>query len=201
MAYLTLANSATHETEIKGSRFLALVAACDSSEEAEMMIAAARREHPHASHHCWAYRVGNSSRFSDDGEPGGTAGRPMLEVMLKRNLDHLVGVVTRYFGGTKLGAGGLARAYSGTLARALDGAGERLVQDRQAFRLQVPFEVSGALFSLTTNWPGLRQSEPQYTSAGLILEVSIEAPRQAAFLERLRDVSRGRARAEIIKES
>lgn len=74
------------------------------------LLAALKGEHPGASHHCWAFRFGEVQRFSDGGEPAGTAGRPMLEVLLKRGVDRTLAAVVRYFGGTKLGAGGLARA-------------------------------------------------------------------------------------------
>src|SRR5690606_6244865 len=94
----------------KASRFIGWAATVESEDEARELLAAARREHPTATHHCSAWRLGEVVRFSGDGEPGGTAGRPMLEVILKRDLQNVATVVTRYFGGTQLGAGGLVRA-------------------------------------------------------------------------------------------
>jgi putative IMPACT (imprinted ancient) family translation regulator len=110
MAHRTLARRAEHEDVVKGSRFVALVAPLEGLEDAERVLAASRARHPHATHHAFAMRWGSMMRASDDGEPGGTAGRPMLEVLLKHELDHVAAVVARTFGGTKLGAGGLARA-------------------------------------------------------------------------------------------
>ncbi|MDQ3398730.1 MAG: YigZ family protein, partial [Deinococcota bacterium] len=111
MSYLTVAGPGQHEEIIKGSRFLGFVAQVDSVEEALAFVEGVRERYRGASHHPWAYMLSPEYRFSDDGEPGGTAGRPMLEVLQRRELDRVIAVVTRYFGGTKLGAGGLVRAY------------------------------------------------------------------------------------------
>src|SRR4051812_2651564 len=121
--YLTVAREGEHETEAKGSRFLCLLAPAADEAQARQVIAAARAAHPSANHHCWAYVLGADGavqRSSDDGEPGGTAGLPMLQMLTRRGVRCAVAVVTRWFGGTKLGAGGLARAYGGAVGEALD---------------------------------------------------------------------------------
>lgn len=112
------------EDEAKGSRFVTTVAHAPSADAATELIDAVRAEFPDATHHCWAYVIGppGSSRAvgaSDDNEPAGTAGRPMLTVLLNSGVGDVVAVVTRYFGGVKLGRGGLVRAYGGAVKHAL----------------------------------------------------------------------------------
>jgi uncharacterized YigZ family protein len=121
----TIARPVDHDTVVKKSRFLAHLAPAGSVAEADAVIARLRKELWDARHHCVAMVLGthaDQARSSDDGEPGGTAGVPMLEVLRHRHVTDLVAVVTRYFGGVKLGAGGLVRAYSGAVASALDAA-------------------------------------------------------------------------------
>jgi uncharacterized YigZ family protein len=133
--YLTVARAGVHETEINRSRFLCALAPCATEEEAQQFVARVREEHPTASHHCFAYVIGADAsvqKASDDGEPGGTAGVPMLRMLLRRQVRYVVAVVTRYYGGVKLGAGGLVRAYGGAVGEALDAVGTRT---RKRFRL------------------------------------------------------------------
>jgi len=115
------------ETEVKHSRFLAVLRRVDGPVKAQEFLDEQRRRHPDARHHCWAYVTGNepserAERSGDDGEPGGTAGVPMLQVLRARDLVDVAVVVTRWFGGVKLGAGGLVRAYSGAVAAVVDAA-------------------------------------------------------------------------------
>ncbi|QCQ90053.1 IMPACT family protein [Rhodococcus sp. SGAir0479] len=115
------------ETEIKHSRFIAALRRVDTPADAQAFLDEQRRGYPDARHHCWAYVTGDepterAERSGDDGEPGGTAGVPMLQVLRARQLVDVAAVVTRYFGGIKLGAGGLVRAYSGAVAAAVDAA-------------------------------------------------------------------------------
>ncbi|MEH6457607.1 MAG: YigZ family protein, partial [Cocleimonas sp.] len=109
-----------HETIIKRSRFITTIAHASSADEANAFIASIKKEFPDASHNCWAYVAGPAADsakigMSDDGEPHGTAGKPMLNVLLHSDIGEIVAVVTRYFGGTKLGPGGLVKAYSGSV--------------------------------------------------------------------------------------
>lgn len=176
MAHLTAASNAQHEETIEGSRFLAYVWPAADPEEAAALLAAVRAEHPDATHHCWAYKFGDVQRFSDDGEPGGTAGRPMLEVMLKRGLDMLAAVVVRYYGGKKLGAGGLVRAYSGAVSKALDQAGVREVVDMDTVEVRVGFSLVDVVLrtvdELLDMHPDARRAEPEFGAEGLILELT-----------------------------
>lgn len=135
MSYATIARSASVETEVKHSRFLAVAVRVEDDSSARAVIVEARRRHRDARHHCSAFVVGPTAavqRANDDGEPSGTAGAPMLEMINGRGLSDVVAVVTRYFGGTMLGAGGLVRAYGDAVARALEEAG---VQRRAMHRL------------------------------------------------------------------
>ncbi|MEU7073291.1 YigZ family protein [Streptomyces narbonensis] len=133
--YRTLAREGVHETEINRSRFLCALAPVADEREAQEFVARIRKEHPTATHNCFAYVLGADAsvqRASDDGEPGGTAGVPMLQMLLRREMRYVAAVVTRYYGGVKLGAGGLIRAYGGVVGEALDELG---TVTRQRFRL------------------------------------------------------------------
>jgi len=124
--YRTVARAATVETEVKRSRFLGRIERVDSEVAARAVVERARKEHWDARHHCSAFVLGPDAsvqRSSDDGEPSGTAGAPMLEVLRGRDVSDVVAVVTRWFGGTLLGAGGLVRAYGDAVRAGLDAAG------------------------------------------------------------------------------
>ncbi|QPP10105.1 YigZ family protein [Streptomyces bathyalis] len=133
--YVTVSGEGEHETEVSRSRFVCVLAPAASEEEARAFIARVRAQHPGATHHCWAYVIGADGglqKSDDDGEPGGTAGLPMLQMLTRRGIRCAVAVVVRYFGGTKLGAGGLIRAYGGAVGEALDAVGTRV---RRRYRL------------------------------------------------------------------
>ncbi|WP_074036188.1 MULTISPECIES: YigZ family protein [Exiguobacterium] len=127
----TIKQSGTYEVVIQKSKFIAHFKRVETEEEAQAFIQAIKKEHWNANHNCSAYIIGERNehqKANDDGEPSGTAGMPMLEVLRKRHLKDTVVVVTRYFGGIKLGGGGLIRAYGGTVSEGLDAVGivERL---------------------------------------------------------------------------
>lgn len=120
--YRTIKEDNQHEVEIKKSRFICFLKRIETEEEAKAFIQQIKKEHWKANHNCSAFVLGDHheiQRSSDNGEPSGTAGVPMLEVLKKNDLINVCAVVTRYFGGTKLGAGGLIRAYSGSVAQAI----------------------------------------------------------------------------------
>ena len=191
MSYKTVAKAHTFEQVIKGSRFIARVQQIESVEAFDAMLGEAKSDYADASHHCYAYKLLPAMRFSDDGEPGGTAGRPMLEVLEKRELDHLGAVVTRYFGGTRLGAGGLVRAYSGTLAKAIDEAGELLVKDRTTLVFEVPFDLMDSVHRFLATWTALQKGEMTYSATGMRLELSLFCEDEEPFKEALSELSRG----------
>lgn len=142
--YKTIAQTGSHEKDIKKSRFIAHVAQVFSEDEANDFIKKIRQQESGATHNCTAFIVKENvliERMSEDGEPSGTAGSPILNVLQQQELQNVAVVVTRYFGGIKLGAGGLIRAYSSTTAEAVKEIG--LVENRiqQGFELTIPYHL------------------------------------------------------------
>jgi uncharacterized YigZ family protein len=140
---LTLAQAAHSELVIKKSRFIGCVQAVADRAAAQAIVAQLRIEHPAATHVCWAFLAGGQSAANDDGEPGGTAGRPMLEVLRRQDLEGVLATVVRYFGGVKLGAGGLVRAYTDAVAQALLTATKLPLQKMLSLRCAVPYAMEG----------------------------------------------------------
>jgi len=140
---LTLAQPAHAELVIRKSRFIACVQAVPDRAHALAVVAQLRAGHPQAAHVCWALLAGGQSAANDDGEPGGTAGRPMLEVLRRQDLEGVLATVVRYFGGVKLGAGGLVRAYTDAVAQALLGAHKLPLRKHLALRCAVPYALEG----------------------------------------------------------
>ncbi|WP_434353021.1 YigZ family protein [Psychrobacter sp. HD31] len=125
MSYQTLANAVTARIEIKKSDFIAYAYSVTSREQAMTYVEQLKNQYPDARHHCWAYIIGDPSNttsagFDDDGEPSGTAGRPILNVLQHKAIGNVIIIVVRYFGGIKLGAGGLTRAYAGSAQAVID---------------------------------------------------------------------------------
>ncbi len=154
-AYKTLLADAADEYVVQKSRFIGRAAPVETEEAALAFLDSVRREHKTASHNCYAYIIGQNAgvmRYNDDGEPGGTAGLPMMEVLRARGVVNCAAVVTRYFGGILLGAGGLTRAYSHTCALALNAAGVCEMAPAVRWRVQIAYpqwdRVQHALKSL-----------------------------------------------------
>lgn len=141
MNRLTVVGEAKAELTVERSRFLAWAAGVADEAQAIEFIAAASKKFYDATHNCYAFSAGQVKRFSDDGEPSGTAGRPILNVIEQKGLENTVVVVTRYFGGVKLGAGGLVRAYSNAAAAALDRAEQAEITRAREISLSVPFSL------------------------------------------------------------
>ena len=141
-SYQTIKNSAETEIKIKASKFIGRVFSCQSADEAISILGNIRKKYYDATHHCFAYRVGLGKeiifRYSDDGEPSGTAGKPIYDRLEGQNLTNLILIVTRYYGGTKLGTGGLTHAYSDTARQALEEAGilEKFITEQIPMVLQ-----------------------------------------------------------------
>jgi len=192
MAHRTLAAVAHHADIVKGSRFRATVAPLASPDEANAWIDRMRALEADAGHVAWAWRWGETVRWSDDGEPGGTAGRPMLEVLTKRDLDRTVAIVARVFGGVKLGAGGLARAYGGAVARAVDAAQVIVVRDRRAFEVRAPFADVDALLRLLAD-TAVDHEAADFSAAGVGVRGTVLADEADALAARAVELTRGRA--------
>jgi uncharacterized YigZ family protein len=141
----TLAQPVHSDIVVKKSRFIGCVQAVPDRAAAQAIVAGLRAEHPAATHVCWAFLAGGQSAANDDGEPGGTAGRPMLEVLRRQDLEGVLATVVRYFGGVKLGAGGLVRAYTDAVAQALLAAHKVPLQKTLTLRCIVPYAMEGML--------------------------------------------------------
>ena len=142
---LTLARAVHSDLVIKKSRFLGCVQPVAGRAEALAVVERLRAEHPGAAHVCWALLAGGQSAANDDGEPGGTAGRPMLEVLRHQQLEGVLATVVRYFGGVKLGAGGLVRAYTDAVAQALLGAQKLPLRRSVALACRVSYALEGSV--------------------------------------------------------
>lgn len=162
--YYTLATDTVFEQTIKKSRFIARLYRITDEADAQAKIAAVRMQEAKATHHCFAYMLGDDDhiqRMSDDGEPSGTAGVPILEALKLNQVHDVLAVVTRYFGGIKLGAGGLIRAYNGTPVQAIQAVGkvQRVLQTKLAVTIDYRnvdaltyFLTQYQLTTLTTNY-------------------------------------------------
>lgn len=144
--YKTVAKKSETEIIINKSRFIGRAFPIETEDEAKEILAGLKKQHYDATHNCFAYVILNgAARYSDDGEPGGTAGLPMMEVLTSRGLSNVLCVVTRYFGGVLLGAGGLVRAYSKSTAEAVAQAGEVLVTPGSVIKMEIAYDRYGAL--------------------------------------------------------
>jgi uncharacterized YigZ family protein len=139
----TIASPVHFELIIKKSRFIACVQPMPDRAGAQQVVASLRAEHPGAAHVCWALLAGGQSAAVDDGEPSGTAGRPMLDVLRHQDLEGVLATVVRYFGGVKLGAGGLVRAYTDSVAQALLQAQKIPIIKLQRLRCTAPYALEG----------------------------------------------------------
>ncbi|KAF1709213.1 IMPACT family protein [Pseudoxanthomonas kalamensis DSM 18571] len=187
----TLAHPVRLETEVKHSRFLALAASADDAQAALQHVA--RVSDPGATHNCWAYRIGDEYRSSDDGEPAGTAGRPILAAIDGQGYDHVVVVVTRWFGGIKLGAGGLVRAYGGAAAECLRTAPRVELVATTSVTLHVGFPDLGAAHQALAAANAHKHAE-NFDAEGARLSVELPIDGVEALKIRLRDATRDRVR-------
>ena len=179
----------------KRSSFLGIVEPVSSEEEAREIIASVKKQHRDARHNCWCYLIqGGSERYSDDGEPQGTAGIPMLEVFRKAGVSNAVCVVTRYFGGVLLGTGGLLRAYTKAAKDALENAGITEVIPTKELTLRCPYSL------LDRIRPEITAADAEILStdyaADITLSIRIAEAKAASFSERIFDLTAGTVRCE-----
>lgn len=191
----TLSAPAHSDLTIKKSRFIGCVQPMADRASAQVQVDALRRQHPGAAHVCWALMAGGQSAAVDDGEPGGTAGRPMLDVLRHHGLEGVQATVVRYFGGVKLGAGGLVRAYTDAIAQALLTADKVPLLRMATLECRVPYALEGLL----------RREIDAAAGAGAVLlgvqhgdlvtlQVRLPAANAHAFRQRLNDQGQGRVR-------
>jgi uncharacterized YigZ family protein len=172
--FQTLAHPTHFCYEEKRSRFLTFIWPITTKEEGFAHFEAIKQEYPDARHHCWAYLLGDPEQalaagFNDDGEPGGTAGKPMLNVLMQRKVGNVFAVVVRYFGGVKLGAGGLTRAYGQAISGALDAAEFKLVVHREQLIIEVGFSLEQKMRNLLQHQEVI-VLEVHYSEASAILK-------------------------------
>ncbi|MFZ5485897.1 MAG: IMPACT family protein [Pseudomonadota bacterium] len=187
---MTLAAPAHSELLIKKSRFIGCVQPMSDRASAQAVVDALWREHPGAAHVCWALLAGGHSAAVDDGEPGGTAGRPMLEVLRHQDLDGVLATVVRYFGGVKLGAGGLVRAYTDTVAQALRTATKVPLQRLQTLQCELPYALEG----LTRREAAQVGAELLAVQHGTLVTLRLRLPeaQATAFVQHLNELGQGR---------
>ncbi len=186
----TVAAPLHSELLIRKSRFIGCVRPVADRAAAQVEVDALHAAHPGAAHVCWALMAGGQSAANDDGEPGGTAGRPMLEVLRHQQLEGVLATVVRYFGGVKLGAGGLVRAYTDSIAQALLGAALVPLVAQRRLRCAVPYALEGLV-------------RRELAAAGAVLEAvrhdsvvhfdfALPAPAAHLFVVRVGDAAQGR---------
>lgn len=178
----------------RGSEFVGYAAEASSEGEAERFVNEVRDEHPDATHHVYAYRVRDDplrERYDDDGEPSGSAGKPVLNVLQGEDVKNAVAVVVRYYGGTKLGYGGLVGAYSETTRRALDDAGTRVDVPRAELRVEVGYDDSGTTREVLESEDVPFDAEYEET---VVFTVRPSAEEADALRDRLLSATSGRAR-------
>ena len=187
----TLAAPVQAELIVRKSRFLARVEVVAGRAEAQAIVASLRVEHPSATHVCWALLAGGQSAAVDDGEPSGTAGRPMLEVLRHHDLEGVLATVVRYFGGVKLGAGGLVRAYTDSVAQALRTATVVPLRRHRVLLCAVPYAFEGLVRREIAAAQGTLLDVSHGTHVTLRLDVLEESA--ATLMARLNDATQGRA--------
>lgn len=190
----------TGEYEEKRSRFIGEIFPVASEDEAKERIAAVKKKYPDARHHCWAWVLPDGAfRWSDDGEPGGTAGAPMLEILRGADVYGALCVVTRYFGGTLLGSGGLVRAYSRAASLALADAGTEPDPEKARAEITVPWESIDRIHRLVREVGGtLLDQDYESDPNAAVLRAEFLAEDIDSFLARVTDVTGGRARAAVV---
>lgn len=191
MSLDTLAARAAYSLDVKHSRFLVHAAPVETPPQALAFLD--EIGDPAATHNCWAYRIGGEYRFSDDGEPAGTAGRPILAAIDGQGFDRVMVVVTRWFGGIKLGAGGLVRAYGGSAAECLRLAPRQPLVLLAETMLHFGFEDTGAVHATLAHYAVEKCSE-HYEADGVHLQLRLPADRLAPLKAQLRDATRDRVR-------
>ena len=187
----TLDRTEIFEQDIRKSRFLAI--ACPVESEAEAKARLAEISDASASHNCWAWRIGQAYRFSDDGEPSGTAGKPILQAIDGQDLDRTLVVVTRWFGGILLGSGGLMRAYGGTAAACLRAAARTEYVERAALSVSLGFSDLALVKARLSAFAGLVMDDEAFHESGARLSFRVPAEKAEEIGRLVVDLTSGRA--------
>ena len=188
--YLVPSGYGEDEFVEKKSRFIGRIWPVESEEEALEQIRRMEKDYSDAAHNCWAYIIKNGpARFSDNGEPGGTAGNPMMQVLQKENLNNVLCVVTRYFGGILLGAGGLVRAYTKGAKIAVNAAGKSIKRVWSVLYIPCPYNFYERVKLETEAFGGIIR-DTQF-GAEVELEILVAQPQAQAFLDKILDMTAG----------
>ncbi|MCX8997224.1 IMPACT family protein [Rhizobiaceae bacterium BDR2-2] len=191
----SLNRTETFSQDIKKSCFRATAAAV--ADEAEVRAFLTAQSEPSANHNCWAWRIGQAFRFSDDGEPSGTAGRPILQAIDGQELDRVAVVVTRWFGGILLGSGGLVRAYGGAAAACLSQAEKTAIVPSVAVRIACVFSDLARVKARLLALPDVTAEGETFTETGAELSFRLPAEQAERILRTVADMTSGRARVSI----
>ncbi len=185
-----LSTPANYTVEIKQSKFIVNAAKVENlSQTLEFFEAVADHS---ANHNCWAYRIGQKYRFSDDGEPASTAGKPILAAIDGQNFDQTMIIVTRHFGGIKLGVGGLIRAYGGCSARCLQSASSEVIIVLKRAVIRSPFTHTGTIHNLLAQFQASLLNEA-FESDGLVITLEIAEKSWPEMVRKLQNTTRGQA--------
>ncbi len=186
----TLACAVHSDLTIKKSRFIGCVEPMRDRASAQARVLELWRQHPGATHVCWALLAGGQSAAVDDGEPSGTAGRPMLEVLRHQDLEGVLATVVRYYGGINLGAGGLVRAYTDAVASALTGAVKMPLTKLRVLRCTLPYALEG---TVRREIDAARATLVDVTHDSVVaMTISLPEPDATSFIARLNDAGQGR---------
>ena len=199
--YKTLLTRSRDEFIVNKSRFIGHGAPCETEEEALRFLNEIRAAHKDATHNCYAYIIGTNMgvmRYSDDGEPGGTAGMPIIEVMKARQITNCVVVVTRYFGGVLLGAGGLVRAYSQSAACAINACGVGVIHPTARYIMEVPYPALGRVEYFLKGQPVI--IEDKAFSDVIVFTLVIKSVDEDGFVNALTGATDGKIEAIRMEE-
>ena len=192
----TLAADVSFEEEIKKSRFQAIAAPVENQQQVKAFLE--KHLDTSTTHQCWSWKIGKNVRFNDDGEPSGTAGRPILATIEGNELTNIIVLVNRWYGGIKLGTGGLVRAYGGCAGQCLLLAEKiELIEKKKAY-FQCLFN-EWAIFQYELNQQQIEYEE-QYTENGVVIHLQLQIPQIQALTLKIQDVTRGREQLKILDE-
>lgn len=196
--YSEIKKEITNETIIERSKFICLIKRVETEEEAREVLSFVKKNHPFATHNCYAFALkSGAARFSDDGEPQGTAGQPMLEAIKNNGLYNVIAVVTRYFGGIKLGAGGLVRAYSGAVSSAIGLAGKVNFYPSDVYEISFNYDAYSHFLKFTQNNPITVLSTD--FDQNVKVKIAVKKPSESV-ISAVNDLLIGKAKIEKISE-
>ena len=196
-SFLSVKRNIVDETVIEKSRFICTLKKVDGEDEAKAFVSEIKQKYPDATHNCYAYiadQGGFYVKFSDDGEPQGTAGLPMLETLKVKNLKKVAVVVTRYFGGIKLGTGGLARAYSGCVNKAVELAGIIESVYSSLLKVEVSYSLYPKILKFLESEKAVKYAD-DYLDNGVLVTFAVTYENKENIIEKITDLSSGKATA------